>query len=272
MKDMQDNQYFMEHAKESRRLSVKVDPKHVINTYLAKHFNSIDSLLEVACGPGVILEEAARAYPSMRFVGLDFSIVRLQDALQRINDLTNVSIVRGDALKMSIQSNCFDLIFSRFLLQYLPKPVDAVAEMVRVCKPGGKIVLQDLDGQLQWFYPEDADLKERIDRVVSHLQKATGFDPFVGRKLFTLLKEQGVQNINVRADSYNLFWGPMDDKNFQLWATKLEIAMPAMIEVLGGAAQAEKLKKDCLDYFRRDDTLVYSVVFTVTGEKSCNTC
>ena len=63
--------------------------------------------------------------------------------------------------------------------------------MTRVCKPGGTVLLQDLDGQLLWHYPEDAEVQQTAEKVVAALA-ATGFDPFVGRKLFWLAKKAGL--------------------------------------------------------------------------------
>ena len=68
-------------------------------------------------------------------------------------------------------------------MEYLPDKQAAVREMARVCSPGGKLLLQDLDGQLVWHYPEDAELQRTTENILSHLA-GTGFDPFVGRKAF----------------------------------------------------------------------------------------
>ena len=48
---------------------------------------------------------------------------------------------------------------------------------------------------------------------------------------------------------------------------KLDIALPTMEKALGSRDRAEWLKASFLDYLRRDDSLTYSVVFTVTGVK-----
>ncbi|MDM8555744.1 methyltransferase domain-containing protein [Desulfococcaceae bacterium HSG7] len=260
----------MDHSKESKRLSAKVNSEKFVKEYLDKHLTDAKDILEVACGPGVILDSAANAFPCANFIGIDTSKERICDAFENLSGRANATNLLGNALYLPFQSECFDFVFTRFLLQYLPNPEDAVTEMVRVCKPGGKLLLQDLDGQLQWYFPEDKNLKAKIDKVVAYLHKNTGFDPFVGRKLFSFLQTLGLENIQVRADSYNLSWGKMDAKSFQLWETKLEIVIPVMIKVLGGKQEAYKLKKACLDYFSREDTLVYSVVFTVCGEKPLN--
>src|SRR5256885_13262071 len=70
---------------------------------------------------------------------------------------------------MEFESNSFDLVYCRMLLQYLREKEQAVAEMTRVCKPGGTVLLQDLDGQLLWHYPEDPGVQSTaVDRSEEH--------------------------------------------------------------------------------------------------------
>src|SRR5436189_6443923 len=97
--------------------------------------------------------------------GIDIRPDRVQQAVQRNRENTRVKFVCGDAHAMEFQSNSFDLVYSRKLLQYLKEKEKAVAEMTRVCKPGGTVLPQDLDGQLLWHYQEDARVKRRAGKV-----------------------------------------------------------------------------------------------------------
>jgi len=171
------------------------------------------------------------------------------------------------ATRIPFGADRFDLVFCRFLLEYLPDRADALAEMVRVCRPRGRVVLQDLDGQFVWHYPLDERLQAGIERVLDGL-RATGFDPFVGRQLFSLARRVGLQDIEVRAESYHLIAGCIDDFSYELWTLKLKIALPAIAKTLKDWVAAEWLRETFLAYLRREDTLTYSVVFTVTGVKA----
>ena len=173
--------------------------------------------------------------------------------------------VCGDAQAMQFPADSFDVVYCRMLLQYLPKKERAVAEMARVCTPGGTVLLQDLDGQLLWHYPEDAVLQSAVEKVVRALG-STGFDPFVGRKLFWLARRAGLENIKVQADSYHLIAGEVDPEILKQWELKLDIAAPQMARALG-EDEARECSQRFLEYLSRPDTLTYSTVFTVTGEK-----
>ena len=143
----------------------------------------------------------------------------------------------------------------------------AVSEMARVCKPGGTVLLQDLDGQLLWHYPEDPSVQRMLERVVAALG-ATGFDPFVGRKLFWLARNSGLRNIEVQAECYHLIAGAAEPHILEQWELKLEIAKPQLARVLGSERKAEEQSLAFLEYLRRPDTLTSSTVFTVAGEKA----
>ncbi len=128
------------------------------------------------------------------------------------------------------------------------------------------MLFQDLDGQLVWHYPEDESLKADVERIL-HGLATTGFDPYVGRKLYSLARAAGLADIQVSAESYHLFAGRIDEVNFGHWELKLDIALPAAEKILGGRPAAEELKGRFMEYLRREDTLTYSFVFTVTGTK-----
>jgi len=256
----------MEDPREAIRLELKVDPEAWVQKYLAHHIRFGAELLSVGCGPGVILRAACALEPSIKAIGLDISADRIREAVHRNLENPHVKFVCGDAHAIQFPSDSFDLVFSRMLLQYLQEKEQTVAEMVRVCRPGGIVLLQDLDGQLLWHYPEDPVAQRTIEKVVTTLA-ATGFDPFVGRKLFWLARKAGLKNLNVQVECYHLIAGEIDPLILQQWELKLEIAKPQLARVLGSEGEAVEQARRFLEYLSRPDTLTYSTMFTITGEK-----
>jgi ubiquinone/menaquinone biosynthesis C-methylase UbiE len=258
--------YIMEDPREALRLELKVDPDAWVQKYLAHRVCPGAEVLSVGCGPGVILRAVTKLDSSIRATGIDVSEGRLQQAMEKNGENSRVRFVCGDAQSMEFQSNSFDLVYCRMLLQYLKEKERAVSEMARVCKPGGTVLLQDLDGQLLWHYPENPLVQRTLERVVAALG-ATGFDPFVGRKLFWLAQNAGLKNIEVHAESYHLIAGQADPHILNQWELKLKIARPQLSRVLGSEREAEEQSQAFLEYLRRPDTLTYSTVFTVAGDK-----
>ena len=259
-------EYIMEDPREALRLELKVDPDAWVQKYLAHRVCPGAEILSVGCGPGVILRAVTQLDSSIKATGIDVSEGRLQQARGKNRENSRVRFVCGDAQSMEFRSNSFDLVYCRMLLQYLKEKERAVSEMARVCKPGGTVLLQDLDGQLLWHYPEDPSVQRTLERVVEALS-ATGFDPFVGRKLFWLARNAGLTNIDVKVECYHLIAGEADPHILQQWELKLEIAKPQLARVLGGEREAEEQSRAFLEYLRRPDSLTYSTVFTVAGEK-----
>jgi len=258
--------YIMDDPREGQRLLDKVDAPAWIAKYLEPHLKDSKKILSVGCGPAVFLRELAEIHPDAELVGVDLSAERIHDAEVRLRGVPNARAQIGDAQALPFESDSFDFVFCRFLMEYLPDKRHALHEMVRICRGGGKILLQDLDGQLVWHSPEDPELQQTIERVISRLA-STGFDPFVGRKLFNLCFEGGLADINVQIDPYHLYAGSIDNEQFDLWQTKLEIAKPQLKKVLGSDEAAARYTEHFLTYLQRPDTLTYSCLFTVLGTK-----
>jgi len=259
--------YIMDDPREAARLKDKVDPEAWVKKYMAGRITPGMEVLSVGCGPGVILGAICDLHPSVRGTGLDISPERVKEAIRLNRENPRARFVCGTAQAMQFPPNSFDLVYCRMLLQYLQHKEAAVKELVRVTKPGGTVLMQDLDGQLLWHFPEDEALQPAVEKVVSALG-STGFDPFVGRKLFWLAYRAGLKNINVQVESYHLIAGEVAPEILKQWQMKLEIASPQMARALGGQTQARECSQRFLEYLSRPDTLTYSMVFTVTGEKA----
>jgi SAM-dependent methyltransferase len=258
--------YIMEDPREGARLEQKVDPRTWVETYLQPHLFPGAHVLDVGCGPGTILGAAAAAHRATSGTGVDLGPIRIRQAKQKNAGNPRVKFFEGDVQELRFESGTFDVVYSRMLLQYVADKERAVAEMVRVCKPGGTVLMQDLDGQLVWHYPEDALMQQTVARVLNSLHDS-GFDPFVGRKLFWLARHAGLDNIRVQSEVYHLIAGAIDAAILRQWELKLAIAKPRMQAALGSGYEADEEIRRFLGFLRRPDTLTYSNVFTVAGEK-----
>jgi SAM-dependent methyltransferase len=256
----------MEHPREAQRLLDKADADTWIAKFIEPHLKGVRNLLSVGCGPGVFLRELSKSHPQMDVAGLDLSASRIRDAKQRLKGLPNARVYVGEATALPFEDNSFDLVFCRFLLEYLPDKLAAVREMARVCRPGGMVMLQDLDGQLVWHFPQDPAIQSATEQVVNFLA-STGFDPFVGRKLFSFCMGAKLGDVRVQVDPYHLYAGSINEKEFANWRSKLDIARPQIKAALGSDEAAQKFSERFLEYLRNPATLTYSCLFTVTAIK-----
>jgi SAM-dependent methyltransferase len=103
-----------------------------------------DTVLDVACGGGIVVCAFA---PYVRQVtGIDVTPAMLERArhLAAEKGLTNVAWRRGDVSSLPFADASFTIVVTRFSVHHFPEPVEVLREMVRVCAPGGRIVVVDM--------------------------------------------------------------------------------------------------------------------------------
>jgi hypothetical protein len=71
-----------------------------------------------------------------------------------------------------------------------------------------------------WHYPTDPDLQGPLERILGALD-ATGFDPFVGRKLYHFAHSAGLTDLHVAVDPYHLIAGTVDAATLRQWYLNL---------------------------------------------------
>ncbi|HEX6689064.1 MAG TPA: methyltransferase domain-containing protein [Solirubrobacterales bacterium] len=99
-----------------------------------------DRVLDVACGPGNFSRDFAAATGTGLVVGVDASAPMLEVAV-RDTEADNVAYVRGDAGALPFRDGSFDAICCFAALYLIEEPLRALAEIVRVLAPGGRVAL-----------------------------------------------------------------------------------------------------------------------------------
>lgn len=105
---------------------------------------SDDTVLDVACGPGLLACAFARM--AKHATGIDMTPAMLEQArkTQQEQGLTNVSWQQGDVYSLPFPPSQFSIVSSRFVFHHLQDPLAALKEMKRMCNRGGKIVVADM--------------------------------------------------------------------------------------------------------------------------------
>jgi ubiquinone/menaquinone biosynthesis C-methylase UbiE len=103
-----------------------------------------ETILDLGAGTGIVaLEAARRTRNSGRIVAVDISEGMLRTGLRKAADasLGNLCFARGDAERLPFAAGSFDRVVSLFALLHFSNPEKALAEMVRVLRPGARIVV-----------------------------------------------------------------------------------------------------------------------------------
>ena len=105
----------------------------------ALELDESDRLLDVGCGPGVAVCEAAPLVA--RATGLDLSPAMVARARSRADGIPNVEIVEGDSAQLPFPDGAFTAVLSTTSFHHYPEPDRALGEMRRVLEPSGRIAL-----------------------------------------------------------------------------------------------------------------------------------
>lgn len=108
---------------------------------ILKKIPKCDSILDLACGTGILTQQIAQKIPNAKIVGVDVTPSYLEIAKKKLASNPNISFVQQDAEKLNLNTK-FDCITSSYIPKYCTAEI-----LVKTClnhlKPGGKIILHD---------------------------------------------------------------------------------------------------------------------------------
>jgi ubiquinone/menaquinone biosynthesis C-methylase UbiE len=141
--------------------SVAGDWDHIRKSYFDDRVASlaIEKLLprglivaDIGCGTGSLTFELARFAGEVVGVDLSQEMLRRARAASHERGLRNVEFRAGDALELPLESSSVDAAFCVMVLHFLAAPERAVAELCRIVRPGGTVILVDLvEHKQEWM-------------------------------------------------------------------------------------------------------------------------
>jgi ubiquinone/menaquinone biosynthesis C-methylase UbiE len=155
-------------------------------------------VLDVGCGPATDTIPLARLVSENGFVaGVDADKEMILAAERRTHAAGLTPRVRHfhiDALDLPFAPQTFDATRSERTFQHLSDPAAALAEMVRVTRPGGRVVVLDTDwatASLDTPYPR---VERTLVRITAERLLRNGY---AGRTLYRLFREQGLGHVTI---------------------------------------------------------------------------
>ncbi len=106
---------------------------------VAEFIEPNDTVLECACGTGAISIYIAQR--CRRLIATDFAAGMLRQAAKRCRKFENVVFRRADITALKCKDNRFDKVVAGNVIHLLPNPEQALHELERVVKPGGRIII-----------------------------------------------------------------------------------------------------------------------------------
>jgi ubiquinone/menaquinone biosynthesis C-methylase UbiE len=157
------------------------------------------SCLDLGCGSGDVAFELARLVGANGEVtGIDMDELKVELALKsaRERGIRNVTL-RVMNVNDWGEERAYDLVYSRFLLQHLRRPVDLLTRMWAAVRAGGALVVEDADFDGVFAEPPNEGLSF-FKRLYSAVLERNGGDPAEGRRLYGHVLAAGIPNPSVR--------------------------------------------------------------------------
>jgi ubiquinone/menaquinone biosynthesis C-methylase UbiE len=153
-------------------------------------------ILDVGCGTGEITARLAGLYPSAKIVGVDLIARHLTLGRERCAPFgSRVSFREADAFALPFADRSFDVVVCRHMLQAVPRPEVAMAEFVRVARPGGRLHLLVEDYGMIHMHPTRLDVDRFWVEGPPSYGAGVGTDLHIGRTAYGRLKSLPVEDI-----------------------------------------------------------------------------
>jgi arsenite methyltransferase len=165
-----------------------------------------DSVVDIGCGPGFYV--AALAEQAASVTGIDPSASMLAIAGRKTEGHGNVTLLQAEAIPLPLEDASMDRALSVQVFEYIADVSAALAEIRRVLRPGGRVVLWDIDWTTLSWYAADAARMARMtqawDRHLVH--------PALPQTLSPALRAAGFAD--VRCDAHVFCTTAMDPESF----------------------------------------------------------
>jgi ubiquinone/menaquinone biosynthesis C-methylase UbiE len=163
--------------------------------FLLPHLSEGTDLVDVGCGDGELTVDVAASVRSVVGVDADEQGVAAARARAARDGVGTATFEVADAYALGLADGVADAVLGHSVLEALEHPLRALAEMRRVLRPGGVVGVASVEyGGLILAGPHE-DLLRRFYSIREQLWIREGADPYLGRRLRSLLAESGFTDV-----------------------------------------------------------------------------
>lgn len=263
---MSDRAYIIHTDEECERLDAQASLAGILDH--VKHIPAQPGMqiLDAGCGSGSMAREIARTAPKANVVGVDLRDDYIDYARRRTAEagLKNLSFETGDIRELPYSNDSFDIIWTKYVLQWVAEPMRAMREFARVLKPGGLLISVNFDGFAVTHEPPDPAIQPMTEFIFSNL-----VDSFIGRKMAGMCRECGLFDIDVKMEADRVYTviGKIDPERRRNWEIQWSGARKPVARLLGSESLADAFIEKFMAYEDRPDTATYCTLYIVSARK-----
>lgn len=259
-----DHEYILHTAIECERLDRQV-PMQGEDTILRHAAPAPGSrMLDAGSGSGAPGRLIARHHPDAQIFGVDMNPAYLAYARRKAAEegLANLTYCGGELEQLPFPDNTFDLVWSQYVLYFVPDPHAVLTELLRVTRPGGEVVMRLDERTMTLNHPIDDALQAKVEVLI---------DAILGGWRNVTLPEKfwqaGYTDVRAAVEFDGLYTiaGKATPEQHRNVAEVLQKPLAAYADRLGGPAAAEAFLAEWLAYLDRPDTFTATPAWIVRG-------
>lgn len=158
-----------------------------------------DRVLEVATGPGYVAMAFAGFAENVVGIDLTDAPITIAEKTRQERGLDNVRFEKGDAYQLPFDEASFDIVVCRLAVHHFVEPKQALKEMTRVCRPKGRVVVEDLisseHAERAAYYNHWERLRDPSHTVALALSKLVSIFAEMGLEVIHVQTEDRTQDV-----------------------------------------------------------------------------
>jgi SAM-dependent methyltransferase/acyl carrier protein len=227
-------------------------------------------IIECGSGPGFLISNIVRELPLCTATALEIDdfLVEQLNKNSLLNGKKLFDVKHASIYETGFPDNYFDFAIARLVIEHLKEPEKAIAEVSRVLKPGGKLVLVSNDFAYHLLtYPSIPELDEMYDAYIRS-RFSEGGNPLIGRQLPVLLKRGKFEDINIEIICVHS--DLEGDKSF-LKAENVNISKSLVKDGFLKKESLDSLIENWYKMLQQPDHVFFRQLFVISGAKGIST-